>query len=190
MAPAPVLEPEVPRAAAESLLHHALRRSAAPARKEAGILSDGQSPQSESSLLDTYLSYGVQPQGAGDYTTDPLLRELTQDLQALETLDETSINLFDLGYQECPNLDDRGQRCQSKECVQCSIIEFCQIAACISASAPTHHLGISRVDEGSMKEFVRTVRQTDDTFAYAWAVEINPRQTWCTAMATTTLLPA
>ena len=28
-----------------------------------------------------------------------------------------------------------------------------------------------------MKEFVRTVRQTDSTFAYVWAVEINPRQT-------------
>ena len=61
--------------------------------------------------------------------------------------------------------------------MQCSIIEFCQIAACISASAPTHHLGISRVDEGSMKEFVRTVRQTDSTFAYVHSVEINPRQT-------------
>ena len=45
------------------------------------------------------------------------------------------------------------------------------------ASFPSHHLGISRVDEGSMKEFVRTVRQTDSTFAYVHSVEINPRQT-------------
>ncbi len=28
-----------------------------------------------------------------------------------------------------------------------------------------------------MKEFTRTVRQTDDTFAYVYSVEINPRQT-------------
>jgi hypothetical protein len=117
-------------------------------------------------VLDTYLSSGVQ-----------LLHSVTTDLDALAVLDESPINLFDLGYQQCPDLDERGQRCQSKECRECSIIEYCQIAHCIQASAPTHHLGISNVDRGSMKEFVRTVRETDESFAYIWSEEINRRQT-------------
>ncbi len=70
---------------------------------------------------------------------------------------------------------DRGVRARSA-CSARSSSSVRSLRASLLPSLATIS-AITRVDEGSMKEFVRTVRQTDSTFAYVHSVEINPRQT-------------
>jgi len=98
------------------------------------------------------------------------------DLYELPELDETTPNLFDM-YYKCPDQNDYGDRCGKNTCWDCLAIDARCISRCILQIQPTHALGITRTDQGSMKEFNRTVRETDPTFQHVWAEEINPRQT-------------